>query len=158
MDELSQHNFIWKICGLMIKSGHLWVWTKSMHLHIPISLPKGINSSSLDHHSWELSTYWRIMCLWAWRCTSLACPSSFAKPVRVVEKYMDSFWLDVVINQISNKTYTGAVASCAPSRAIRPNPLISWQSSTTFDKVIPWRFDGIFFLNFSFFFQKVFLP
>ena len=37
-DELIYRNFIWKIYGPIIKSMHLWVCTKSMHLHIPISL------------------------------------------------------------------------------------------------------------------------
>jgi hypothetical protein len=28
----------WKLCGPMIKSEHLWICAKSIHLHIPISL------------------------------------------------------------------------------------------------------------------------
>ena len=41
--EFSWHNFISKICGPIIKGKHLWICTKFMHLHIPISLFKNQN-------------------------------------------------------------------------------------------------------------------
>ena len=37
-DEFIYNNFIWIICGPIIKSQHLWVCTKFLHLHFPISL------------------------------------------------------------------------------------------------------------------------
>ena len=58
IDEFSWHNFISKICGPIIRNEHLWVCTKFMCLHIPISLLCIQNNAQVPklHYSVQDST------------------------------------------------------------------------------------------------------
>ena len=139
----------------------IWIFTEGdgIKSRLPFKIFCTLNSSSTGHHSRGLSTYWRIKCLWAWRCANLACPSSFEKPVRKTNWQ----FLDWCCNYISSITFMPVLYTSGKLRTRQGNTPKSSNKLTILDNIravlTSWQSDTVtiwrnFFLKFSNFFFK----